>query len=187
VKEKNKEEFDFEPAKRINGKLNAKVLILNQSYEPLTICNIKKAVVLIYLGKAQVIQDDRKKLVRGVSKNYPWPSIIRLSRFIRVPYKRVVLTRKNILRRDAYKCSYCGRGDLPLTMDHVVPKAHGGNDTWENLVCACTFCNNKKGDRTPAEANMNLLSKPFKPSHIMFLKNVVGKLDENWKPYLYLS
>jgi 5-methylcytosine-specific restriction endonuclease McrA len=167
--------------------LNAKVLILNQSYEPLTVCNIKKAIVLIYLGKAELVVQDKRKELRSVSKTFPWPSIIRLSQFITLPYKRVVLTRKNILRRDEYKCSYCGRGDLPLTIDHVVPKSKGGIDSWDNLVCACTFCNNKKGDRTPVEANMILLNRPFKPSHIMFIKNVVGKLDENWKPYLYLS
>ncbi len=162
-------------------------MILNQSYEPLTVCNIKKAIVLIYLGKAELVVQDKRKELRSVSKTFPWPSIIRLSQFITLPYKRVVLTRKNILRRDEYKCSYCGRGDLPLTIDHVVPKSKGGIDSWDNLVCACTFCNNKKGDRTPVEANMILLNRPFKPSHIMFIKNVVGKLDENWKPYLYLS
>jgi 5-methylcytosine-specific restriction endonuclease McrA len=113
--------------------------------------------------------------------------VIKLKQYISVPYKRVVLTRKNILRRDSFKCGYCGRGDLPLTIDHIIPKAQGGNDSWENLICACTSCNNKKGDRTPVEANMNMLSKPFKPSHIMFIKTVVGKLDETWKPYLYLS
>ena len=167
--------------------MNAKVLILNQSYEPLTICNIKKAIILIYLGKAELILDDGRKNLRTVSRIYPWPSIIRLSRFITIPYKKVVLTRKNILRRDSFKCAYCGRSDLPLTIDHVVPKARGGSDSWENLVAACTNCNNKKGDRTPDEANLSLLNKPFKPSHIMFIKNVVGKLDDNWKPYLYLS
>jgi len=98
-----------------------------------------------------------------------------------------VLTRKNILRRDLYKCAYCGRGDLPLTIDHIVPKVKGGIDSWNNLVCACTFCNNKKGDQTPEEANLPLIIKPFKPSHIMFIKNVVGRLDESWKPYLYMS
>jgi 5-methylcytosine-specific restriction endonuclease McrA len=139
------------------------------------------------LGKAEVVLNDKRKEVRGVNRAFPWPSIIRLSNFVTVPYKKVVLTRKNILRRDAFKCAYCGRSDLPLTIDHVIPKSKGGTDSWENLVCACTNCNNRKGDRTPAEAKMNLLMRPFKPSHIMFIKTVVGKLDENWKPYLYLS
>jgi 5-methylcytosine-specific restriction endonuclease McrA len=99
----------------------------------------------------------------------------------------VVLTRKNILRREMYKCAYCGRGHLPLTIDHVIPKARGGIDSWENLVAACTVCNNKKGDRTPAEVNMQLRNKPYKPSHILFIKNSVAKIDENWKPYLYIT
>ena len=141
----------------------------------------------MYLGKAELVRDDKRKMLRTVNKNFPWPSIIRLSFFVSVPYKKVVLTRKNILRRDNYKCAYCGRSDLPLTIDHILPKAKGGTDSWENLICACTLCNNRKGDRTPVEARMELLYRPFRPSHIMFIKNVVRKLDENWKPYLYLS
>jgi len=144
-------------------------------------------MVLMYLGKAELVLDDKRKMLRTVNRSFPWPSIIRLSFFVSVPYKRVVLTRKNILRRDNYKCAYCGRSDLPLTIDHILPKAKGGTDSWENLICACTLCNNKKGDRTPVEARMELLYRPFRPSHIMFIKNVVRKLDENWKPYLYLS
>jgi 5-methylcytosine-specific restriction endonuclease McrA len=139
------------------------------------------------MGKAELLIDDKRKVVRTVSRKFPWPSVIRLNYFITVPYKKVVLTRKNILRRDAYKCAYCGRSDLPLTIDHVIPKAKGGHDSWENLVCACTNCNNMKGGRTPEEANLRLIYKPFKPNHIMFIKTVVGKLDENWKPYLYLT
>lgn len=122
-----------------------------------------------------------------MKSNFPWPSVIRISKYIKVPYKKVILSRKNILRRDNYKCAYCGRSDLMLTVDHVVPKARGGSDSWENLVTACTRCNNIKGDRTPEEANMKLLIKPFKPSHIIFIKNIVSKIDEKWKPYLYLS
>jgi len=144
-------------------------------------------MILIYLGKAQLVVDDKRKSLRSINKTFPWPSIIRLSFFVHVPYKRVVLTRKNILRRDGFKCAYCGRSDLPLTIDHIIPRAKGGSDSWENLISACTFCNNRKGDRTPWEARMELHYKPFKPSHIMFIKNVVGKLDENWKPYLYLA
>ncbi len=134
-----------------------------------------------------MVLDDSRKVLHSVSNLYPWPSIIRLNNFVKVPFQRVVLTRKNVLRRDSFKCVYCGRSDLPLTIDHVLPKARGGGDSWENLVCACTVCNNKKGDRTPEEADMNMINRPFKPSHIMFIKNVVGKIDEQWKPYLYLS
>jgi 5-methylcytosine-specific restriction endonuclease McrA len=139
------------------------------------------------LGKAEIVQKDDKKFVRSVKTNFPWPSVIRISKFVKVPYKKVILSRKNILRRDNYKCAYCGRSDLMLTVDHVIPKARGGTDTWENLVTACTKCNNVKGDRTPEEADMKLLFRPYKPSHVIFIKNIVSKIDEKWKPYLYLS
>lgn len=148
---------------------------------------MRKAIILIYLGKAESVVNDERKSLHTISTTYPWPSIIRISKFVRVPYKKVVLTRKNILRRDGFKCAYCGRSDIPLTIDHIIPKARGGDDTWDNLVSACTICNNKKGDRTPDEAKMRLIFQPFKPSHIVFIKNVVGRLDERWKPYLYLS
>ena len=179
--------YVFERNIPINGRLNSKVLVLNQSYEPLSVCTIRKAFILLYLGKAETVMNDERKRLHSINSVFPWPSIIRISRFVKIPHKKVVLTRKNILRRDSYKCSYCGRSDIPLTVDHVFPKARGGSDTWENLVAACTVCNNKKGDRTPDESNMKLISRPFKPSHILFIKNVVGRLDERWKPYLYLS
>ncbi len=76
---------------------------------------------------------------------------------------------------------------MPLTIDHIIPKARGGTDSWENLIAACTSCNNKKGDRTPIEANMKMLNRPYTPNHIIFIKNAVGKMDENWKQYLYLG
>ncbi|MCK9210090.1 MAG: HNH endonuclease [Ignavibacteriaceae bacterium] len=163
------------------------MLVLNQSYEPLTICNIKKALILLLLGKAEIVSKDQKKLVRTIHRSFPWPSVIRLASYISVPYKKVVLTRKNILRRDEFKCAYCGRSDIPLTIDHIIPKAKGGIDSWENLVAACTICNNKKGDRSPHDAHMKLQIKPFTPNHILFIKNSVRKLDESWKQYMYLS
>lgn len=151
----------------------------------MTICNVKKAIVLILLGKAELVADNQRKKIHTVSKTYPWPSVIRLNDFIRVPYKKIILTRRNILKRDGHKCAYCGRGDLPLTIDHVIPKSKGGDDSWENLVAACLPCNNKKGDRTPEEAEMKLRIKPYTPNHIMFIKSAVGRMEEAWKPYLF--
>lgn len=159
--------------------------MLNQSYEPLTICNVKKAIVLILLGKAELVADNERKKIHTVSKTFPWPSVIRLNDFVKVPYKKIILTRRNILKRDGHKCAYCGRGDLPLTIDHVIPKSKGGDDSWENLVAACLPCNNKKGDRTPEEAGMKLRIKPYAPNHIMFIKSAVGRMEESWKPYLF--
>lgn len=162
-------------------------MVLNQNYEAITLCNTKKAVIMVYLRKAEVIAKKDSLVLRSPKLKFPFPSIIRLDSYIPVKYRKVILSRKNILRRDTHKCQYCGRSDLPLTIDHLTPKARGGTDSWENLVTACTKCNNRKGDRTSEEARMPLIRKPFKPSHIMFLKHFVGQVDERWKPYLYLS
>ena len=139
----------------------------------------------MYLRKAELVNENPKLVIRSSSNSFAWPSVIRLKSYIRVPYNNINLTRKNILRRDNHKCAYCGRGDLAFTIDHVKPKAKGGKDTWENLVTACLPCNNKKGNRTPEEANMNLKIKPHKPNYIMFILNSVSRIDENWRPYLF--
>lgn len=167
--------------------MNRKVLVLNHNYEPLSVCNVKKAVILLYLGKAELIAALDGKLLRSVSMAMPFPSIVRLSIYVRVPFKKIVLSRKNILRRDGHRCQYCGRSDVGLTVDHVTPRARGGEDAWENLVCACVKCNNKKGDRTPAEAQMPLPRKPIRPNHVMFIRDFVGTVDDCWKPYLFMN
>lgn len=177
----------FEQGRATNGKLNAKVLLLNQSYEPLTVCNVKKAIILMYLRKAELIDTKNSMELHSVSQTFSWPSVIRLKEYINVPYKKILLNRKNIFKRDNHKCAYCGRGDLPLTVDHIIPKARGGADVWENLVAACLKCNNKKGNRTPEEAEMELRIKPYHPNHIMYIKNVVGRVDATWKKYLFHS
>ncbi|MBA4317814.1 MAG: HNH endonuclease [Flavobacterium sp.] len=168
-----------------NGTLNARVLLLNQSYEPLTVCNVKKALVLLFLGKAEILSQNPKKSIHTISSVYPWPCVIRLKTYIKAPFKKIILTRKNILRRDHHKCCYCGRSDLQLTIDHIIPKSKGGDDSWENLVSACMPCNNKKGDMKPDEANMKLRIHPYTPNYIVFIKNSANRIDETWKPYLF--
>jgi 5-methylcytosine-specific restriction endonuclease McrA len=173
-------------AQGATGRLNAKVLILNQNYEPMSVINAKKAIVLLYLGKAELIEAHAGNRIRSVSASMPFPSIVRLSMYVRVPFKKIILSRKNILRRDGHRCQYCGRSDLSLTIDHVLPLSRGGEDTWENLVCACVLCNNRKGDRTPGESFQVLRRKPMRPNHVTFIRHVMGSLDERWKPYLFL-
>ncbi len=160
-------------------------MVLNQNYEPLAICNVKRAVILAYLGKAEIVSKNETKKIKSVRHTFDYPSIVRLVYFIKVPYKKIILSRKNILRRDGHRCQYCGTTQN-LTVDHVMPKSRGGEDSWENLTTACIRCNNKKGDRTPEESKMHLHSIPKRPSHITFIKNFAGKIDEDWKPYLYM-
>jgi len=152
----------------------------------MSVINAKKAIVLLYLGKAELIEAHVGNRIRSVSASMPFPSIVRLSMYVRVPFKKIILSRKNILRRDGHRCQYCGRSDLSLTIDHVLPLSRGGEDTWENLVCACVQCNNRKGDRTPDESSMPLRRKPMRPNHVTFIRHVMGSLDERWKPYLFL-
>jgi len=152
----------------------------------MSVINVKKAIVLLYLGKVELIEAHSGKAVHSVSATMPFPSIVRLSFFVRVPFKKIILSRKNILRRDGHRCQYCGRGDVPLTVDHIMPISRGGEETWENLVAACVKCNNRKGDRVPDEARMPLMRRPIRPNHVTFIRHFVGTLDERWKPYLFL-
>ncbi len=152
----------------------------------MSVCGVQKAVILLFLGKAELIAKSDGRMVHSVRSSLPVPSIVRLSMYVRVPYKKIVLSRKNILRRDNFRCQYCGATDVPLTIDHMVPKSRGGEDTWENLITACIRCNNRKGNRSPEQAHVTPRSTPRRPSHLMFIKHVSSHLDEQWKPYLYM-
>ena len=167
--------------------LNKNVLVLNQNYEPLSVCSVKRAVLLMLLGKVEMIETMDGLYLRSVSSSIRVPSVVRLGLYVKTPRKRILLSRKNILKRDGNRCMYCGKSDGPMTIDHVIPKKLGGEDTWENLVCACTRCNHKKGDRTLEQANMKLIKKPSRPNHLMFIQRYVGISDNNWKPYLFME
>lgn len=134
--------------------------------------------------KADIVETYTDRFINTINTKYPLPSVIKLSHYVRMPYRGVEISRKNIIKRDQGKCQYCG-SKSNLTVDHVHPKSRGGPDTWENLTTACVKCNNKKGNRTPKEAGMKLLSEPVKPNYIVFLKNTLGKVEENWKQFLF--
>lgn len=161
--------------------------MLNKSYEPITICTLKKAVTLLFLQKAEIVSSNENKFIHSASAEFPVPTVIKLNYYIKRPYNEVMLTRKNLLRRDKHICAYCGRGDLPLTIDHIVPKSLGGEDSWNNLITACLPCNNKKGNRTPQQAGMHLLYQPYRPTYVRFLINSLNRVDENWKTFLFQS
>jgi 5-methylcytosine-specific restriction endonuclease McrA len=167
--------------------INRHVLMLNQNYEPLTVCTARRAIVLLFQGKAEMIEAANGLKIRSVRRDYSLPSIVRLWQYKKVPYKRIMLTRKNILTRDNHQCQYCGTFKGPMTVDHVVPKTMRGADSWENMVCACVKCNNKKGDRTPEQAGMKLLKKPSRPTHIDFIQRYIGVADQRWRPYLFMD
>lgn len=167
--------------------LAREVLILNQNYEPLSVTEVKKAFIISYLGKAQIVETYRGIKLNTVNKSYPVPSIVRLRSYVRISRRRLSPTRKNILKRDGYRCQYCGTKIGPMTVDHIIPKTMGGRETWENLVCACVKCNTRKGNRSLKEAHFELIRVPRKPHFFYLLHNIVKAPDPSWRPYLFLD
>ncbi|YAI82775.1 MAG: HNH endonuclease [cyanobacterium endosymbiont of Rhopalodia sterrenbergii] len=160
-----------------------KVLVLNASYEPLNITSWRRAVVLLLKGKAEQLEHGE----RLVYSDFPLPSVIRLRQYIRIPYKEIPLTRRNILERDRHTCQYCNYRGEQLTLDHIIPRSRGGAETWENLVAACVRCNVRKGNRTPREANMVLHGTPRRPYsslHFEIVKYTKGNLNHEWRKYV---
>ncbi|MDO8569114.1 MAG: HNH endonuclease [Dehalococcoidales bacterium] len=165
--------------------INFPVLVLNQNYEPLTVCRARRAVILIYQGKAEMLEDGIG-FVHSVRATLPLPSVIRLIYLIRRPRPRRKLTRYEVFNRDRYTCQYCGKQTRQLTIDHVLPRYRGGPQTWENVVSACPTCNRKKAGQTPQEASMKLMKKPAPPSRNPFLSIPYHYLTTHitWRKYL---
>jgi 5-methylcytosine-specific restriction endonuclease McrA len=163
--------------------MNNRVLVLNQDFSPLMVCSVQRAFLLVYLNKSELVRPANGYKLHSVTMTYPMPSVIRLNRYVKAPYKGVTLTRQNIFKRDNFECQYCGtRKDL--TLDHVIPSSKGGQHTWSNLVTACKSCNTRKGDRSPEEAGMIIMKKPHKPSYAVFLKDLSGTHGNEWDDFL---
>lgn len=168
--------------------LQAPVLVLNATYEPINVTAARRAVVLVLKGVATT-EEENGSFIHSARMAIRIPSVIRLTHFRRIPYQTRALSRKNILLRDRYTCQFCGRV-LPaseLTLDHVVPRSRGGHTDWDNLVACCHSCNNLKGDRLPEEANVRLLRppRPFTLHTSRQLMRMMGKADERWRKYLF--
>lgn len=142
--------------------MNAPVLVLNANFEPLNICNMRRAVNLLLAGKADMVMNGRG-YIKTVREPIPMPSVIRLEQMVHRPRPRVKMTRREVFRRDNYTCQYCGRNTGDLTLDHILPRHLGGQHTWTNVVAACPACNHRKGGRKLNEVNMALLSIPVEP------------------------
>ncbi|MCL5960897.1 MAG: HNH endonuclease [Chloroflexi bacterium] len=138
------------------------VLVLNQNYEPLNICNARRAYGLLNRGKAEVLEHGDAYL-RSPSTDFRLPSVIRLVYMIKRPRPKVRLSRKEVFARDHFTCQYCGSKSKELTIDHIVPRHRGGRHTWENLASACKGCNHRKGGKTLEEAKMRLIRLPYEP------------------------
>ncbi len=160
------------------------VLVLNASYEPLNVCSVRRAHVLVYKGKAEVLEQLSQPL-RSASDTYPWPHVIRLVAYVRVPRGvQRKISRRALFARDGWRCVYCGASSGRLTLDHVVPRSRGGDSVWENVVTSCAPCNLRKGDRLPHEAAMELRKRPRAPAPVLFIRLAAPKIPSTWQPYL---
>lgn len=146
---------------------SVRVLVLNQTYEPLHVCNAQRAVTMVIAGKAEKVEVDGR-MIRAATFSLRLPTVIRLLRYVRFsPRGQIAFSKRNVFRRDNYTCQYCGSRTKALTIDHVLPRSRGGDTAWENVVAACRPCNTIKGDRTLNETGFTLLRKPRKP-HFLF-------------------
>lgn len=170
----------------------AVVLLLNASYEPLSIIPQRRALSLLLRGRVDAATED-ELTIQGISHTLRIPTVIRLRRYINVPRRGARWTRRGVLQRDGYRCIYCGRqaGESqkgqPLakndfTVDHIIPRSRGGRNTWGNTACACPVCNHRKGDRTPHEAGMPLRWEPKTPRVGYVVAS--GDVPASWKVYL---
>ncbi len=160
------------------------VLVLNANFEPIHVCDVRRALGLILSDKASLVLDGRGE-IKTVSRTYPLPSVIRLEKMVIRPRVRIKLTRREVFRRDNYTCQYCGRRVNDLTIDHVIPRHMGGKHVWTNVVTACAQCNHRKGGRTVEEARMRLLHPAKEPpasAIYVFGRHLLENAE--WEPFI---
>ena len=156
-----------------------RVLVLNASYEPLNVCSLRRAHVLVWKGKAEILEHVDRPL-RSATTTFERLHVIRLVTYVRVPRgvtRRI--SRRVLFARDGWQCAYCGSGGNRLTLDHVVPRSRGGT-VWENVVTSCAPCNHRKGDRLLEETSMKLRTTPRPPTPVLFIRLAAEHVPETW-------
>ena len=161
----------------------ARALILNASYEPLSVVSERRALILVLNEKASTVVS-KDETWHSESVSVELPSVVRLTRYVKVPYRRAApVTRRAVFGRDAHRCQYCG--GPAESLDHVTPRSRGGDHSWENVVACCRPCNVHKGNRTPDESGLRLKSKPGPPRRFAWIYASSGfQVDPAWHPYL---
>lgn len=163
-----------------------RTLVLNAGYEPLGVVDIKRALILVLNQKATVLEQVNEFKLHSAKSSFDAPSVILLSRYVRVPQVRSIpVSRRGILRRDAHRCAYCARP--ANTIDHVQPKSRGGQDTWENLVACCLKCNSAKSNKTLSEIGWKLSKMPKMPSGSIWMLRGAESVEDNWGDYLAIA
>ncbi|MBI9046491.1 MAG: HNH endonuclease [Anaerolineaceae bacterium] len=160
------------------------VLVLNSNFEPINVCDLRRAIGLLICDKASMVILGNG-MIRSSYNAFPKPSVIRLKNMIRRPRPQVRLTRREVFRRDNFTCQYCGKKTKNLTIDHVVPKHVGGPQSWTNVVASCPTCNHRKGGKYLMDTNMRLLKRPIEPpSSAMYIFEKHVRENETWEQFL---
>lgn len=164
--------------------VNSAVLVLNQNYLPLNVCTARRAIVLLLQQKAEMVENGAG-YIHTINSLVPLPSVIRLVYIVKRPNSHKKLTRLEIFARDHFRCQYCGKETRNLTLDHIMPRFRGGPHTWENVVSACIPCNRKKAGKTPLEAGMKLIRKPFLPKYNgYYIPYQYLRSHDNWLKFI---
>ena len=175
-------------SERRRGGTSGRVLVLNASYEPINVCTVRRATVLLLKRRAEILEEGGWRL-HAESLTIPRPVVIRLVTYVRIPrdaHSRKI-TRRAIFARDRWTCQYCGRERGKLTVDHVIPRSKGGSSAWDNIVTCCAPCNRRKGDRLPRQAEMHLRNHPKPPGPTIFVHVAASAIPPIWEQYLPLA
>lgn len=160
----------------------SRALVLNASFEPLGVVSSRRALLLV-LDLRAVLVHDTGRCFHAPSRVLPEPSVVRLARYVRVPYDRpVAVNRRTVFARDGHRCQYCG--GPAESIDHVIPRSRGGPHAWHNVVAACRRCNTRKEDRLPHEVGMTLRAHPAPPRRQLWLLSAGAASRSDWAPYL---
>jgi 5-methylcytosine-specific restriction endonuclease McrA len=164
--------------------VRGRVLVLNATYEPINVCTVRRAVVLLLKEKAEVIEHGEWEL-RSATRTLQRPVVIRLVTYVRIPHDthRRKITRRAVFARDKWTCQYCG-SRTNLTVDHVIPKSKGGGSGWDNIVASCAPCNRRKGDALPRQVGMKLIRQPRTPHPAVFIHVASPTIPTAWLQYL---
>ncbi len=166
--------------------MGQEVLVLNSDFEPLNVCHMRRALTMVYLGKADVLHENTSH-VAMIDGCVTVPSVVKLRHHVRRPLPELKLSRRTVFARDAFTCQYCGLVSKDLTIDHVIPRRHGGKTSWDNVVASCRKCNMKKSDKYLHQTSMKLASVPRRPRYIPYIsltKYLSGRKIDVWRDYL---
>ncbi len=162
--------------------MTGRALVLNASYEPLSVVTARRALVLVLSERALLVEGTGSE-IRSATASFAEPSVVRLRNYVRVPHQtRVAVNRRSVFVRDGHRCQYCGA--QAENIDHIVPRSRGGTHSWENVVACCRRCNARKEDRLLEETGFHLARQPRAPRSRLWLLALSGEVREEWAPYV---